>query len=144
MLLSRHSVLRAGICYASVMTRKIAAIAFILASCTVPPPGVEENGPPLELAGLVAAGPPQACVQITAQQALHLSDTNRSVLIYGDGRTTWANNLGQCRFRRDDILVTELHGSQYCRGDVVRSVDRQSHIPGPTCVLGDFVPYTRP
>lgn len=126
------------------MTRTIAALAFILASCTVPPPGVQENGPPLELAGLAAAGPPQACVQIMAQQALHLSDTNRSVLIYGDGRTTWANYLGQCQFRRDDILVTELYGSQYCRGDVVRSVDRQSHIPGPTCVMGDFVPYRRP
>jgi hypothetical protein len=124
------------------MTRTIAALAFLLVSCAVPPPGVQEQGPPLELAGL-AAGPPERCVQINSQQSLRLSDTNRSVLLYGDSRTTWANNLGQCRFRADDILVTEPFGSQYCRGDVVRSVDRQSRIPGPTCILGDFVPYRR-
>jgi len=39
--------------------------------------------------------------------------------------------------------VTEPIGSQYCRGDIVRSFDRQSRIPGPACILGDFVPYTR-
>ena len=125
------------------MTRTIAALVFMLASCTVPPPGVQEDGPPFELAGLAAAGAPVRCVPITTQQSLHLSETNRRVLLYGDSRTIWANNLGQCRLRPDDILVTEPFGSQYCRGDVVRSVDRQSHIPGPTCILGDFAPYAR-
>ena len=41
-------------------------------------------------------------------------------------------------------LVTYPFGSQHCRGDIVRTMDRLSHIPGPGCVLGDFVPYRRP
>ena len=128
--------------YASVMTRTIALLAFILASCALPPPGVQQQGPPEELAGL-AAGPPERCVSITQLQSFRLSENDRHVLLYGSGRTIWANQLGQCLFGRDDVLVTEPHGSQYCRGDIVRSFDRQSRIPGPGCVLGDFVPYTR-
>lgn len=64
-------------------------------------------------------------------------------MLYGSGRTIWANNLGSCRFGYDDILVMQLYGSQLCRGDIVRSLDRLSRIPGPACVLGDFVPYRR-
>jgi hypothetical protein len=128
--------------YGRAMTRTIALLALILASCAPPPPGVQLQGPPEEIAGLVA-GPPERCVSIYPQQSLRLSDNNRHVLLYGNGRTIWTNQLGQCLFGRDDVLVTEPVGSQYCRGDIVRSFDRQSRIPGPGCVLGDFVPYTR-
>jgi hypothetical protein len=44
----------------------------------------------------------------------------------------------------NDILVTYPIGSQYCRGDITRTIDRISRMPGPGCVLGDFVPYRRP
>jgi hypothetical protein len=124
------------------MTRTVPLLALALLSCSVPPPGVEQQGPALELAGL-AAGAPQHCVTISSQQSFRVSDDNRHVLLYGGGRTIYANQLGQCRFASDDILVTEPVGSQYCRGDIVRSLDRQSRIPGPACILGDFVPYTR-
>jgi hypothetical protein len=124
------------------MTRTIMLLALMLVSCAAPPPGVQQQGSPMEIAGL-SAGPPERCVQINSQQSLRLSDNNRHVLLYGFGRTIIANNLGQCSLSRDDVLVTEPVGSQYCRGDIVRSFDRQSRIPGPGCVLGDFVPYTR-
>jgi len=39
--------------------------------------------------------------------------------------------------------VLDQTGSSLCRGDIVRSFDRLSKIPGPSCVLNDFVPYTR-
>jgi len=91
------------------------------------------------------AGEPVHCVTIYPQHALLVSDNNRHTLIYNDGRTTWANELARyCRFRIDDVLVTQPIGSQYCRGDIVRSFDRTSHIPGPGCVFGDFVPYKKP
>jgi hypothetical protein len=128
--------------YGLVMMRTIPLLALMAVSCAVPPPGVQRQGPPEEVAGL-AAGPPRRCVEINSQQSLRLSDNNRHVLLYGDGRTIFANDVGQCSFGRDDILVTEPMGSQYCRGDIVRSFDRQSRIPGAGCVLGDFVPYTR-
>ena len=78
-------------------------------------------------------------------QSLRVSDSNRHTLLYGSGRTIWANLLApHCSFRFDDLLVTEPTGSYYCRGDIVRSLDRISGIPGPACVLGDFIPYSRP
>jgi hypothetical protein len=121
---------------------KILLLTVLVGSCAAPPPGADRQGPPVELAGR-AAGAPQRCVDIRQAEGLHISDTNRSFLIYGSGRTIWANNLGECRFGSDDILITQPFGSSHCRGDIVRSFDRLSHIPGPACVLSDFVPYTR-
>jgi hypothetical protein len=42
-----------------------------------------------------------------------------------------------------DIIVTEQFGSQLCRGDIIKLVDRLGGIPGPFCALGDFVPYRK-
>ena len=124
------------------MKSKSLLVALLLAACTAPPANFDQQGSPIELAGR-RAGAPRRCVPIRQMDALHVSETNRHVLIYGSGKTVWANNLGQCRFGSDDILVTEPFGSSYCGGDIVRSLDRVSHIPGPTCILSDFVPYTR-
>jgi hypothetical protein len=132
--------------YEEDMTRSIALAALTVASCAAPPPGAQQpQGPPLELAGLAAAGPPARCVTINPIQSFQVSDNNRHVLLYRDGRTTYANYLAPyCSIGRDDVLVTEPTGSQYCRGDIVRTFDRTSRIPGPACILNDFVPYRRP
>jgi hypothetical protein len=82
-------------------------------------------------------------VPIRPTETLRISESDPHMLLYGSGRTLWVNRLGSCAFRSDDILVTEPTGSEHCRGDLVRSFDRTSHIPGPSCVLGDFVPYSR-
>jgi hypothetical protein len=114
-----------------------------VASCAPPPPAGRQ-GPVSELLGRTA-GAPQRCVSISSQQSLRVSDSDPHLLLYGGGRTLWANALGpHCSFRYDDVLVTEPVGPSYCRGDIVRSFDRQSHIPGPACALGDFIPYNRP
>jgi hypothetical protein len=75
--------------------------------------------------------------------SLRPSENDPHTLIYGSGRTIWANNLRQCRFGQDDVLVTEPFGSNHCQGDLVRSFDRVTRAPGPTCVLGEFVPFRR-
>ena len=128
--------------YACAMKRILPACALALASCTPSPPMAEQQHPAIELAGLIA-GPRERCVPISSAQSLHMSETNPHVLLYGDGRTIYANFLGQCRFGSNDVLVTEPFGAQYCRGDLVRSFDRSSRIPGPACVLNDFVAYHR-
>lgn len=94
-----------------------------------------------ELTGLVASTP-QKCVPLRSSQALRRSEGDGHTLLYGSGRTIWVNHLGRtCGFRSTDTLVIDPAGSYLCRGDVVRSFDSVSGIPGPSCVLGDFVPY---
>jgi len=95
-----------------------------------------------DLAGRTA-GAPQRCVPTQPTEALRVVDSH--TVVYGSGGTIWLNRLAtECPgMTRMDILVIEPMGTQYCRGDKVRSVDPVSHIPGPTCVLGAFVPYTR-
>ena len=125
------------------MQLRIVLIAVFLGSCAAPQPVTQRQGTARELVGRTA-GAPKRCVQIEQSQALRISDEDRRMLLYGSGKTIWANNLyRQCGFGFDDILITEPVGSYYCRGDLVRSIDRLSHIPGPACVLGDFVPYVR-
>jgi hypothetical protein len=54
----------------------------------------------------------------------------------------FANYLGQCRVDPNDLLVTLPSAGSYCRGDVIKTVDRSSGLPGSACILGNFVPYT--
>ena len=117
------------------------ALAATLAGCTAPPP-VASNAPIAEIAGRVA-GPAQRCVVTTQSEGLQA--VNRNTLVYRNGSKIWVNQLqGGCGgFGRWDVLVTEPIGTQYCRGDLIRSFDPVSKIPGPSCRLGDFVPYTR-
>ena len=69
------------------------------------------------------------------------------LLIYTvSGRLVYQNRLqSPCPglARDNDIIVSELFGSQQCRGDLLRLVDRIGGIPGPVCILGDFVPYRK-
>lgn len=113
-----------------------------LCACAAPQPAARERQP-MELAGR-AAGVPQQCLTETGTEALRVSETDGHVLLYGRGKTIWANDLGAgCSFSVNDTLITQPIASRYCRGDYVRSLDRISRIPGPSCRLGDFVPYTR-
>ena len=113
-----------------------------LIGCSRPvtPPGAD-------LAQAIAgrtAGPPQSCVPIESSSGLHAID--EANLGYGSGRTIYMNHLaGACPGLRElSTIIIEAHGSQYCRGDRFRSVEFGQGIPGPTCILQDWVPYRRP
>jgi len=95
-----------------------------------------------ELAGKVAEKP-RSCISL---------DEARSAKVYKDAlvyrtsrRLTYVNAAKGCSaFDPDPIFINEVHGSQLCRGDVVRTISRTAAIPGPFCVLGDFTPYRTP
>jgi hypothetical protein len=124
------------------MRLRIILLAMMIGSCAPPPPVTPRLA--TQLVGRIA-GAPKDCLPIRTTENLQIADGDRSTLIYGSGKTVWANRLGpSCGFGLNDLLIFEPTVGQYCRGDIVRSVDRYSHIPGPSCVLGDFVPYTRP
>jgi hypothetical protein len=107
--------------------------------------GAEPQGGQSELSRALAgrtAGPPQNCVPIESGRSLTVIE--RGQILYGSGRTIWRAQLrDSCpSLRRLDTLIVEPMGSQYCRGDHVRSVLPGSTIPGPVCVIESFVPYT--
>jgi hypothetical protein len=99
-----------------------------------------------ELAQALAGRSPgeaRNCVPIQSGRALRTIDAQ--TLLYDSGDTIWVNRLeGRCPgLRPSDPLIVEPTGSQYCRGDRIRSLDPVSRIPGPVCILSDFVPYRR-
>ena len=96
-----------------------------------------------QLAGR-SAGKAERCVSITQSAPLEIVD--RQTIAYRSGSTIYVNRLqGDCPgLRPFNTLIVETHGSQYCRGDRVRGLEPGTSIPGPTCPLGDFVPYRRP
>lgn len=98
-----------------------------------------------QLAGKIA-GEPVRCLPSTASvETIRISD---DILLYRQsGRVVYRNMLrSSCPGlgRESDIMVVRQFGSSTCSGDFFHLVDRSSGIRGPTCVLGDFVPYRKP
>jgi hypothetical protein len=113
--------------------------ATLLFACAVPQPMTTAAIP--DLAGRTA-GAPQRCLTFEQNESLRIASPN--TLVYGSGRTIYLNTAPGCSgFSSSDILILEPIGSQYCRGDFVRTRDNVSGLPGAGCRLGDFVPYTR-
>ena len=132
---------RTNRCSFAPMKRDLLFLIAMLAGCAAPP-ATSPRREAAELAGRTA-GPPQQCIPIVRTEALRASETDQHVLLYGRGRTIWANDLGPgCGFSPNNTLITHPI-SRYCRGDVVRSFDPVGRIPGQSCLLGDFIPYTR-
>lgn len=127
------------------------APAILLAGCgevdSTPKALTEKQAKVLDkqLAGKVAEAPVDCINNDHATNLVRVSD---DILLYRtSGRLVYKNQLkGSCPglARDSDIVVTETFGSKYCKGDLVRLVDRTSGIPGPTCLLGEFTPYRKP
>lgn len=127
-----------------------ALLAVLAASCapvdSTPKPLTEKQGIALakQLDGKVA-GTPQRCISgFSATNLIRVSD---DILLYRvSGNLVYENRLRySCSglARDNDIIVSEQFGSQKCSGDLIRLVDRTSGIQGPTCSLGEFVPYRK-
>lgn len=92
------------------------------------------------------AGQPVSCIPGgNRNETIRVSD---DILLYRvSGNLVYRNELrGSCPglSRDDDVIVSRVYGSGPCRGDIIHLVDRSSGISGPSCVLGDFVPYRTP
>jgi len=119
------------------------AAAATLASCSraVSPPGADVAE---ALAGRLP-GPPQSCVTTYPAENLHALDAQ--TIAYGTGRTIYINRLAEaCPAISpfNAIIVEPLLPGQYCRADRIRGNEPGSIIPGPTCNLGEWIPYRRP
>ncbi|WP_295444418.1 hypothetical protein [Sphingorhabdus sp. EL138] len=130
---------------------KLAFFAFPLtlaAACgqvdSTPKPLTEKQSAMLmkELNGKVAGAPVNCISDFNATNTIRVSD---NILLYRvSGRLVYQNTLrSACSglARDNDIIVSEQFGSQKCKGDIIRLVDRTSGMSGGVCSLGAFVPY---
>ena len=96
------------------------------------------------LAGLVP-GTPTSCLP---PQALSSVNTHAygNVLLYkmSNGDVYRNDTDGGCNTNGDDIFVQVEYEGRPCSGDIVRTVDRNSHFPTGSCGLRDFTPYLKP
>lgn len=133
------------------ITFAASALTFlILAACapmdSTPQPLTEKQSKVLskQLAGKIAGEPVNCITDFNSTNLIRVSD---DILLYRvSSRLVYENRLRySCPglARDNDIIVTEQFGSQRCKGDLIRLVDRTSGIQGPTCSLGEFVPYRK-
>ena len=120
----------------------IAATAAV-ASCSRP---VTPQGSTFaaETAGRTA-GAAQTCVSAYPNQNLRILDPQ--TVAYGYGNTVYINRLpGPCPAlsQFNTIIVDAADGNQYCRGNRIRGREPGAIIAGPTCNLGDWIPYRKP
>jgi hypothetical protein len=123
---------------------RILLIPLLLTACTASAPNSASNSS--ELARLLdgrVVGEPKSCVPMQQQDGLRAIDENTFVV--ERGRTLWVNRLPSAcpGIRPFSTLIVRVHTGQYCQGDRVQALEPGASIPGPYCILGDFVPYQR-
>ena len=121
----------------------IVAAALICASAAPPPTAPVAPKRVAELAGR-SAGKPQRCVSVQPGMLFSTSGENPHLLLYDDGKTIWASDLGSgCAFGPGEpVIPAGDPASSYCRGDFVKAGGRIELSPfGERCVLENFTPY---
>lgn len=89
------------------------------------------------------AGKPTRCISQTSVTSSYIIPGQ--AIVYRIGSRTYVNQprSGADTLRRDDVLLTRNIGTNLCRTDSVRLIDRNSRFVRGFVVLGDFVPYTK-
>jgi hypothetical protein len=121
----------------------ILAAAVAVASCSRPamPPG---SALAEATAGRIP-GPAQSCVTAYPAENLHALDAQN--IAYGYGKTIYINHFAApCPAIEpgNTLIVDAGVGNEYCRGDRVRGREPGAIIAGPSCNLGNWVPYRLP
>ena len=88
------------------------------------------------------AGKPVDCISLFDSRDQQVID--KTAIVYGSGRTIYVNRPSNARdLDRDDIMVSNIHGSQVCKLDIVRTHDRSGFFYTGFVGLEQFVPYRR-
>lgn len=127
---------------------KVAVVVPLLvlgsAGATAQTRGQRDDGAELAkaLEGKIAEKP-RVCIPLDEARAA--KTYNDAITYRVSRRLTYVNSAKGCNaFDPDPILITDLRGSQLCRGDIVQIVSRVGGLFGPVCILGDFTPYRTP
>lgn len=88
------------------------------------------------------AGQPTSCITPLRPNDLRIMD--HIGVVYDAGDTIYVARATDPRvLSRNDVVVIQRFGSQLCRQDVIRTVDRYQGFTTGVVFLEDFVPYTR-
>lgn len=88
------------------------------------------------------AGKPVNCISLFDSRDQRVID--KTAIVYGLGRTIYVNRPSNARdLNSDDVMVTDIHGSQLCNLDIVRTHERSGFFPTGFVGLEQFVPYSR-
>jgi hypothetical protein len=128
--------------------RKIATALFTAAALLAVPAAVSAK-PKLsgeerlaKIIGDRVPGEPVSCISQFQTRDLEVID--KTALVYRNGSTLYVNRPRNAEsLDDDDVLVTRLHGSQFCSLDIVQTYDRSGHFWNGFVSLGEFVPYRR-
>jgi hypothetical protein len=128
----------------------LAALISTFAACSAGPQPVErspraELRMQKELAGKVAGGPVR-CLERSQSNDMVAIDDQTILFRSGRARTFVNHPTGACSGLASGwyTLVTHTYGdSRLCRGDIAKVADLRTGMVVGSCVLGDFVPYTR-
>ncbi|MGI8705273.1 MAG: hypothetical protein ACR2JJ_05690 [Sphingomicrobium sp.] len=123
-----------------------------LAGCTMGPP---QPPTPLDarqqtrldqLLGGKVAGMPQSCLSSWRTQDMTVIDDSTIIFRESSNKVWLQKPQGPCdRLSSPSYaLVTRSTQTQLCRGDIGQVLDPTTNITAGSCVMGDFVPYTRP
>jgi hypothetical protein len=89
-----------------------------------------------------SAGEPVSC--ISAMRGNKLQVIEYVGLVYESGDTVYVARPSDPRsLGRNDVVIIDRFGSQLCKQDVVRTVDRHNGFISGVVFLSDFVPYKR-
>jgi len=88
------------------------------------------------------AGKPVDCIPLTWSRESRVID--KTAIVYDAGSVIYVNRPSNAKsLDDDDILVTEPHGGQLCKLDVVRMHDRSGFWYNGFVGLEQFVPYRK-
>jgi hypothetical protein len=126
------------------LTSALGAAALALSSTTALAETAEERGAAkfAELTEGRVAGEPKSCV--SALRSNDIEVIENVGIAYEQGDTLWIARATDPRsLGRHDVPIIDRFGSQLCRQDVIRTVDRYSQFVSGVVFLEDFVPYTK-
>jgi hypothetical protein len=134
--------------------RSVAPVVLIaaLGACSATPPPAAPNYEAQQhlaqwLNGLVPSGPPQDCLASYKQQEMTVIDSSTIAFREGTGHVWVQKTQSPCAPLGGPgpyALVTRSTQSQLCRGDIAEVVDTTSGMGAGSCVIGQFLPYSRP
>lgn len=96
-----------------------------------------------EIRGLIP-GAPEKCLSLSRITGSYIIDSTAIIYRTLGGKVYVNRPRGAQMLRQDDIPVQFVYGSELCRLDRIKLLDRSSQMERGFVGLGDFMPYTKP